>query len=311
MADPQVAVLIDFENVGLTSLQWLFDQISDVGRIIVKRAYADWTASSKGRDQLLELGIEPIHLFHSSRSGKNSSDIRLVIDAVDLLHSSPVDTFVVVSADSDFVPLVSRLRSAGKIVIGAGRQAVVSRSLVLSCDRYLYLDHTEEPLVGDSPTGSPLANSLLVRAVEAAMDDQGKVVGSKLYQTLQRLDPSFDFRSLGHSTFTRYLEAALEVRITRPNGPGDVIVELAGNRTGEQPSQGNDQWESELNIAWAKRATKSGQAIPGPSAAADAARILGVAKLSATRYPTLQKLLEASSRLSSKWRRDGNRIIKL
>ena len=186
MADPQVAVLIDFENVGLTSLQWLFDQISDVGRIIVKRAYADWTATSKGRDQLLELGIEPIHLFHSSGSGKNSSDIRLVIDAVDLLHSSPVDTFVVVSADSDFVPLVSRLRSAGKIVIGAGRQAVVSRSLVLSCDRYLYLDHTEEPLVGDSPTGSSLANSLLVRAVEAAMDDQGKVVGSKLYQTLQR-----------------------------------------------------------------------------------------------------------------------------
>ena len=311
MADPQVAVLIDFENVGLTSLQWLFDQISDVGRIIVKRAYADWTASSKGRDQLLELGIEPIHLFHSSGSGKNSSDIRLVIDAVDLLHSSPVDTFVVVSADSDFVPLVSRLRSAGKIVIGAGRQAVVSRSLVLSCDRYLYLDHTEEPLVGDSPTGSPLANSLLVRAVEAAMDDQGKVVGSKLYQTLQRLDPSFDFRSLGHSTFTRYLEAALEVRITRPNGPGDVIVELAGNRTVEQPSQGNDQWESELDIAWAKRATKSGQSIPGPSAAADAARILGVAKLSATRYTTLQKLLEVSSRLSSKWRRDGNRIIKL
>ena len=81
MADPQVAVLIDFENVGLTSLQWLFDQISDVGRIIVKRAYADWTATSKGRDQLLELGIEPIHLFHSSGSGKNSSDIRLVIDA--------------------------------------------------------------------------------------------------------------------------------------------------------------------------------------------------------------------------------------
>lgn len=310
MADPQVAVLIDFENVGLNSVQWLFDQISDVGRIIVKRAYADWAASSKGRDQLLELGIEPIHLFHSAGSGKNSSDIRLVIDAIDLLHSSPVDTFVVVSADSDFVPLVSRLRSAGKTVIGAGRQAVVSRSLVLSCDRYLYLDHSEERLAIDTSTDSVLADNLLVRGVEAAMDDQGKVVGSKLHQTLQRLDPSFDFRSLGHSTFTKYLEAAPEVRITRPNGPGDVVVELAGNQTAAEPSDSRG-WDSELDAVWAMRASKSGQPIPGPSAAADAARVLGATTLSSTRYKTLQKLLDASNHLRTGWRRDGNKIIRL
>ena len=115
----QVAVLIDFENVGLSSVRWLFDQVSDMGRITIRRAYADWSAAagkrdqSQQRDQLLELGIEPIHLFHSV-SGKNSSDIRLAIDAIELMYLSPVDTFVIVSSDTDFVPLVSKLRAAGR-----------------------------------------------------------------------------------------------------------------------------------------------------------------------------------------------------
>src|SRR3990172_7299499 len=101
MADQQIAVLIDYENVGLGSIRWLFDQISDIGRIVVKRAYADRSAENTRRDrgQVLELGIEPVILFHSAASGKNSSDIRLAIDAVDLLHgSSFIDTFVIVSA---------------------------------------------------------------------------------------------------------------------------------------------------------------------------------------------------------------------
>ena len=145
LGERQVAVLIDYENVGLAAIQWLLDQVSDHGRVIVKRAYADWSQSGSGRDQkrqrdhLLELGIEPIHLFHSA-SGKNSSDIRLAIDAVELMYNSPVDTFVIVSSDTDFVPLVSRLRAAGKGVIGAGRKKGVSQTLVRSCDRYYYLE---------------------------------------------------------------------------------------------------------------------------------------------------------------------------
>lgn len=311
MDSQQVAVLIDFENVGLNSVQWLFDQISDVGRIIVKRAYADWSASTKSREQLLELGIEPIHLFHAG-SGKNSSDIRLVIDAVDLLHSSPVDTFVIVSADSDFVPLVSRLRSAGKMVIGAGMQAVVSRSLVLSCDRYLYLEHREERPFPASSGNVEVADNLLVRGVRVAMDDQGRVVGSKLHQTLQRLDPSFDFRTLGHSTFAKYLEAASQVRVVRPNGPGDVVVELRSLEGIEDGlSENGSDWEQRVDESWAKRVVKSGSAIPGPTAAIDAARVLGAAKLSASRHKTLQKLLDASGLLSARWKRDGNSVVKL
>jgi len=311
MADQQIAVLIDYENVGLTSIQWLFDQISDVGRVIVKRAYADWSSASSRRDQLLELGIEPIHLFHSTPSGKNASDIRLAIDAIELLYQSPVDTFVIVSSDSDFVPLVSKLRSAGKTVIGAGRQATVSRTLVTSCDRYFYLDQGAKPTPAKRPPRGRQRDSLLVRAVKAAMDEQGRALGSRLRETIQRLDPAFDFRALGYSTFSKYLETSPEVRVTRPTGPGDVIVELKDQGTTELGTHDDrDGWPLAVDAAWSERAATGGQFIPGPTAAGDAAAVLGVPKLTASRYKTLQGLLDTSDLLRSKWSRDGNRIVR-
>ncbi len=315
IAERQLAVLIDFENTGLKPIQWLFDQISDIGRIIVKRAYADWSVASDKRDQLLELGIEPIHLFRSSGGGKNSSDIRLAIDAVELLHQSPVDTFVIVSSDSDFVPLVSKLRAAGKMVIGAGHEATASRTLVISCDRYFYLDQSDRiPSVirsSQEEQQKQQTNILLIRAVRAAIDEQGRVVGSKLSQTLQRLDPSFDYRALGYLTFIKFVEAYPWLKIIRPDGPGDVTVELTDPSvilTVE--SAVLKEWEQKINAAWSNRAIKSGQSIPGPTAAADAAKILGVTKLSASQYKTLQSLLEASDSLNTKWSRDGNTVIR-
>jgi uncharacterized protein (TIGR00288 family) len=236
-AERQIAVLIDFENVGLGSIQWLFDQVSDIGRITVKRAYADWAdqRNKAAGDQLLQLGIEPIHRPPSAAAGKNSSDIRLVIDAVELAYQSPVDTFVIASSDSDFAPLVSKLRAAGKVVFGAGRREATSRTLVISCDRYLYLEQDQSQPRRARPGRPPKRqqqqqqpiNDLLARAVKASIDEHGKVVGSRLHQTIQRLDPGFNFRAMGHSTFTKYLEASPEVKVTRPRGAGDVTVELA------------------------------------------------------------------------------------
>lgn len=302
MPEEQIAVLIDYENVGLTSIQWLFDQLSDLGRVIVKRAYGDWSIAGGKRDQLLELGIEPVQLFHSAASGKNSSDIRLAIDAIELLHQSPVDIFVIVSSDSDFVSLVSKLRAAGKTVMGAGQQATAPRTLVMSCDRYFYLDQAERPLVTKGVRHDSQADSPLVRAVTAAVDDQGRALGSRLHQTLQRLDPSFDFRALGYSTFRKYLEASPEVEVIPPEGPGDVMVELKNSQS--------EPWDSRIDAAWFKRAATPGQSIPGSVAASDAASVLGVGKLNASRYRTLQGLLDASNELGANWRRDGNKIIK-
>ncbi len=315
IVERQLAVLIDFENTGLKSIQWLFDQVSDIGRIIVKRAYADWSVEANKRDQLLELGIEPVHLFRSSGSGKNSSDIRLAIDAIELLHQSPVDTFIIVSSDSDFVPLVSKLRSAGKTVIGAGREATVSRTLVRSCDRYFYLEQGDKlPLAGPSPQEvqpEEQVDQLLMRAIRAAIDEQGRVVGSKLGLTLQRLDPSFDYRTLGYSTFIKFIEAFPWLKILRPKGQGDVTIEFVDpgvTPTVQYPSP--ETWQLEIDAAWSKKATKPGQSIPGPTAAMDAARVLGFPKLSASPYKTLQKLLEASDTLHTKWSSDKNAIVR-
>ncbi|UCB42149.1 MAG: NYN domain-containing protein [Dehalococcoidales bacterium] len=310
MADRQLAVLIDFENVGLGSIQWLFDQLSHVGRIIVKRAYGDWSTAGSRRDQLLQLGIEPIQLFHAALS-KNSSDIRLAIDAVELLYQSPVDTFVIVSSDSDFVSLVNRLRAAGKAVIGAGREETAPHSLVISCDRYYYLEKTGRQRTKIRSGIRKKRDTLLTRAVEASIDEEGRVVGSKLHQTIQRLDPSFDFRALGYATFAKYLEASPGVKVIRPRGVGDVTVELTeqGLTVATEP-QDLAGWDTRVDAAWSKRAGISGQSIPGPNAAADAAKFLGVRKLSASRYRTLQTLLDASELLSGRWKRDGNAVIR-
>ena len=313
--EQQLAVLIDFENTGLQAIQWLFDQISDIGRIIVKRAYADWSVARDKRDQLLEMGIEPIHLFRSRGGGKNSSDILLTIEAIELLHQSPVDTFVIVSSDSDFVPLVSKLRAAGKTVIGAGYEATTPRTLVISCDRYFYLDQSDKiSSVMRSPRDEGQRSQidmLLLRAVRAAIDDQGRVVGSRLSLTLQRLDPSFDYRTLGYSTFTKFLEAYSWLKIIRPKGPGDITIEILDpNTILAVESARLKTWDLEIDAAWSKRVSKPGQSVPGPTAAADVAKILGVTKLSASQFRTLKGLLEASDFLSAKWSQGGNRIIR-
>jgi uncharacterized protein (TIGR00288 family) len=308
MAEGQIAVLIDVENVGLSPVQELFDQLANVGRIIVKRAYGDWSGTrARDRERLQGLGIDPIQVFHSG-TGKNSADIRLAIDAIELSFQSPVDTFVVVSSDSDFVPLVGKLRAAGKTVIGAGPSAVASRTLVGSCDRYFYLDPKTSSATEPAPD-EVRDVGLLVRAVRASMDDDGVATGSRLHQAMQRLDPSFDFRTLGHSTFTRYLEASPSVSVTRPRGKGDVSVRLLeSNGAGEGVDP--ERWGPEVDAAWARRAPNTGQSVYGNTAASAAATALGVGKLKDSTYKTLERLLRASEFLSARWKRDGGKIIR-
>ncbi len=352
MPESQIAVLIDYENVGLDTIQHLFDQLSDVGRIIVKRAYADWSSVGKRREQVLDLGIEAVHHFHALRSAKNSSDICLAIDAVELLYRSPVDTFVIVSADSDFVPLASKLRTAGKTVIGAGRRDVVSPTLVRSCDRYIYLDGGSKPARRPAGIGETGVDALLLRALEA--DTEGRVPGSRVHQVMARIDPSFNFKDLGFSTFTRFLEASSLVKVTRSRPSGDILVELRsdaptgvlprvtaalGRRrrrptasdttpaparpsTPELPAPVRDAapvaaepasseaggWDQQVDVAWSRRAGASGATLNGTWAAGEAARALGVPKLSASRYKTLQKLLDTSPYLAQRWARDGNTL---
>jgi uncharacterized protein (TIGR00288 family) len=224
--ESQIAVLIDFENVGLGAIEGLFDALSDIGRIIVKRAYADWSSSKAPREQLFKLGIEPVLIYRPAKSGKNASDIRLTIDATELLFESNVDTFVIVSSDTDFIPLINKLRSAGKVVIGAGPKSARSSSLVRACDRYFFLDQAGFEAPKQLPEVSPV-DELILRAFRASADENGRVRGSKLHETMLRLDPSFNYRTYGHATFVKLLGASPVVKLTRSHKVSDVIIELA------------------------------------------------------------------------------------
>ena len=129
-------------------------------------------------------------------------------------------------------------------------------------------------------------------------------------QTIQRLDPSFNYRALGYANFRNFVEAYPQLKITRPQGPGDITVELADpDAILRTEPYSTDIW-LEIDNEWSRRAAQSGRTIPGPTAAAAVAGILGVTKLSASPYKTLQSLLETSDYLSTRWLRDGNTIIR-
>ena len=346
MPDSQVGVLIDFENVGSSNLHNLFDQISEVGRIIVKRAYADWTKIPRKSEEMLELGIEAKHYFRASGSGKNASDICLAIDAIDLLYRTPIDTFVIVSSDTDFVPLVSTLRSVGKVVVGAGHRGVVSPALVHSCDRYIYLDDGTSTLE-DTSDLKRHASQLLLRAVDTSVDEQGRVVASKLHNTMLRIDPSFDYRAMGYKSFTQFLGSSDAIKVQRRGGHGDVVITLAAQSSppartvrpappasaasavSAQPAPAASapaqpapaasappaapltpppSWEFDVDVAWAKI---PGNPISSSKAATEAAKVLGEGKLSSSSYRNLQGLLDASELLRSRWSRRGNSIVPL
>jgi len=376
LTDSNIALLIDYENVGIDSMQGLVEQLSGMGRIIVKRAYADWSSQRKGQERLIELGVEAVHNYRGTRAGKNSCDIKLTIDAVELLHSAQVDTFVIVSSDSDFVPLVNHLRGSGKSVIGAGRKAVTSTTMVKSCDRYIFLgtetsspapyrsaEHkrngrtTRRPLESAGSESSSINNRgsdsvsvLLARAVEATMDDEGNALGTRLAQTMTRIDPSFSYRDLGHRSFREFLLSRGEINVALREGT-DFTVSLNGAETSPKPASEIDKriprapqvspriiesssdrpthrssaQSSETKSMrkepesipgdWEKRVhsaweQKEKESISGQSAASEAAKVLGFQRLRDSVFPTLDKLLGASKFLKSNWSRNKNFVIK-
>src|SRR3954453_23318616 len=146
----RLAVLIDADNTSAKFVKEMFDELAGYGTITVKRAYGDWSSDGlKGwRDVLLGNAISPQQQF-AYTSGKNATDSALIIDAMDLLYSGNVDGFALVSSDSDFTPLATRLRESGKRVIGVG-QRKTPKAFVEACERFLFL----EVLAGERGAGS-------------------------------------------------------------------------------------------------------------------------------------------------------------
>jgi len=218
------ALFIDFENIALglrDSKHKSFDvnlvlkRLVEKGKIMVKRAYADWERYVEYKRPFHEAAIELIDIPQEKYSGKNSADIRLVVDAMDLAHGKEhLDTFVIVSGDSDFSPLVSKLRENDKYVIGMGVKNSSSELLVDNCDEFIYY----EDLLRATKKAVPIQNlpekrtevfAMVTDAIRALQRENKEVLwGSMIKQTMKRKRPDFDEGYYGYSTFSKLLEDA-------------------------------------------------------------------------------------------------------
>jgi len=228
-----LAVFIDLENLAMGfqsqrkikfDVQKVLERLVEKGKLIVKKSYADWSRYPNYTAPFHESAIELIEIPKRSQTGKNSADIRLVVDAMDLAWSKPhVDTFVIVSGDSDFSPLVSKLKENGKHVIGLGMKGSTSELLRDNCDEFIYYEdlerqeQNEQQLAIDLNSYLP-ANlsekqrevfSLLVEACSALRRENHEVLyASMIKDTMKRKMPSFDESYFGYRSFTHLLEDA-------------------------------------------------------------------------------------------------------
>src|SRR4051795_7517974 len=201
----RLAVLIDADNTSPKLIKEMFEELAGYGTITVKRAYGDWTNPHLNgwRSILLGNAISPQQQF-AYTYGKNATDSALIIDAMDLLYSGNVEGFAIVSSDSDFTPLATRLRESGKRVIGVGRRKT-PKAFVEACERFLYLEGLGGQESPPTEEGEPVAErpirpiqSVLTKALNKVdTDDDDWASLSALANHLNRTDPSFDARTYG------------------------------------------------------------------------------------------------------------------
>jgi len=231
-AERTLAVFIDFDNIALGfkgkkdkrfDIQKVLERLVEKGKIIAKKAYADWADYAEYKKPLHEAAIELIDIPKRFMSGKNSADIRLVVDSIDLCYSKDhIDTFVIVSGDSDFSPLVSKLKENGKRVIGLGMKESSSHLLINNCDEFIYYEDLERPvgtppkIEQDLPKQKKEAFQLLVDSVVALVRENKEVLWSSLVkETMKRKKPSFNESYHGYRTFSDLLEDAEKEGIVR------------------------------------------------------------------------------------------------
>jgi len=263
--DGNLALFCDFENIALGArdakyasfdIQLVLQKLLLKGSIVVKKAYCDWDRYKQFKAAMHEAAFELIEIPHVRQSGKNSADIRMVVDALDLCYTKAhIDTFVIISGDSDFSPLVSKLRENAKTVIGVGVKNSTSDLLMSTCDEFILYDdlvvkreparprRRREP-AAKAPKAAAAGDTVpaaaddraqkaidLVRATIEALyaerGDRAKLWGSMVKQTLKRRQPSFNESYYGFGSFNELLEEAqarrqLELEMDEKSG-GYVI----------------------------------------------------------------------------------------
>src|SRR5438445_1504636 len=223
-SERSLAIFVDFENLALGfqgrrerfEIGRVLERLVEKGKIVAKKAYADWSRFGNYTAPLHEAAIELIEIPRRGQTGKNSADIRLCVDAMDLAYSKEyINTFVVVSGDSDFSPLVSKLKELGKHVIGLGMQESTSDLLRDNCDEFIYyedLGHKDElppNLSAQLPENKRKAFALLIESLLALRRENKEVLWSSMIKdTIKRKKPSFNEAYHGYRTFSELLEDA-------------------------------------------------------------------------------------------------------
>lgn len=237
-----LALFCDFENIALGvrdakyakfDIQRVLERLLVKGSIVVKKAYCDWGRYKDFKEAMHEAAFELIDIPHVRQSGKNSADIRMVVDALDLCYTkSHVDTFVIISGDSDFSPLVSKLRENAKTVIGVGVKNSTSDLLMSNCDEFIFYDdlvrqeaaskRARQASKAKKKTGKDKAKSTTDDPLQQAIDlvietadalheergDQETLWGSMIKQALKRRRPGFSESYYGVRSFNKLLEEA-------------------------------------------------------------------------------------------------------
>lgn len=252
----KLALFIDFENIARgvrqhhleerVDLRAILGELEEKGRILVKRAYADWGYFKDYRSDLLQQGIEPVQVFAASRDRegwKNGADIRIAIDAIETAFRFPdITDFVLVSGDSDFLSLVNRLRENGKMVWGVGLKSSSSQYLVKSCDHYVFYEEIAEWLSEEHAESTNGARrdprALLLATIRRMSDRQGlpgmpppgtPLKATAVQAAMRRIDPSWDEHFHGYASFVAFLEAQSEVILSgRPGDGAEYFVAELG-----------------------------------------------------------------------------------
>lgn len=219
------AVFVDFENLALGveqdkkgrfEIELVLKRLLERGRIVFKRAYCDWTRFQNFMREFHMQGFEMVDIPRSNVSGKNSADIRMVVDAIDLCYSkSHIDTFVLLTGDSDFSPLVSKLKENDKRVIGCGVRSSTSDLLANNCDEFIFYDDLIRVSSRQRPRSKKTedkkqqeAFDRLIETVVSLEKDYATVWGSLVKQTVKRVYPGFDETYYGYRNFSDLLEQA-------------------------------------------------------------------------------------------------------
>ncbi|WP_151084479.1 NYN domain-containing protein [Nocardioides cynanchi] len=221
----RLAVLIDADNTSASQAAAILEELARYGIPTVKRAYGDWTTQNlvRWKDELHRHAIQPVQQF-AYTTGKNSTDSALIIDAMDLLYSGNLDAFAIVSSDSDFTRLATRIRESGKTVYGMGRRRTPA-SLVAACDRFIYLEVLGQ--ADDSPAGDPDATDepplpdlrrILTSAVESTSQDDGWSGLSAMGNYLNNTHASFDPRNYGFSKLSTLARAQDYLEVKQADG---------------------------------------------------------------------------------------------